>query len=212
MTALCSLLICWVGRPKQLADHLGGKYRIEYLTNVCEGRPIGDVERDVVRVLTHGLADKLACSIMASRLPDSERVGQAARRAFIRIARRFDLHLREITRLAEIGCSNVTSAESFRTQTIGTFDVDYWESFFGNIARNLSQGELFQSEHASVDDLEWLSLSFDRTTSLEQAVGKPTRTDSYVMAPLPCWFCRHPTEKFTTSKCDRCGRNWNIPD
>ena len=85
--------------PEHLADHLGDKYSIEYLRSVCEGRPFGEVERDVVRVLVHGLSDKLKRSIMRAKLPDSEKVGEAAREAFVRIVNRFDLHLREITRL-----------------------------------------------------------------------------------------------------------------
>ncbi len=197
--------------PEHLADHLSDKYSVEYLRSVCEGRPIGEVERDVVVVLVRGLADKLTCSIIMSKLSDSEKVGQAAREAFIRIVNRFDLHLRDITRLAEIACSRVESAESFRTQTVGIFDVDFWDSVLGNIARELSQGTLFQSEQTRVHSLEGLALVFDSSTPAERTVDKPSRTHIRVTRVDECWYCRRPTENLTTSRC-HCGKNWNIPD
>ena len=158
--------------PEQLAHHLDGKYSVEFLRSVSEGRPIGDVEEDVVRVLVQGLAAKIACSILESGLPDSDRVGQAARKAFVRIANRNDLRLREITHLAEQACFRVESAGSFRTQTLEIFAVDFWDSLLGNIAIELSQGKLFESDQSDGRDTEGLPLLVDNSTHIGQSAGK----------------------------------------
>ena len=196
---------------EQLADRLDDKYSVEYLKSVCEGRPFGEVARDVVSVLFYGLADKLECSIIESDISDSEKAGRAAREAFVQVVIRFDLHLREITRLAELACSRLESAEAFRTQTVEIFDVDFWDSVLGNIARELSQGKLFESDQSDDRDTEGLLLLPYNSTQLGQTIDKQGVTNYYVTPPSECWHCHQPTDELTTTKC-HCGMNWNIAD
>ena len=197
--------------PKHLADHLSGKYRVGYLTRVCEGRPIGDVEKDIVWVVVHGLAEKLKRSIMSAGIPDAEEVGKVAAEAFVRIVRRFDLQLCEITRLAEILSRRVESAHSFRTQTLEILDIEFWDSVLGDIAIDLSQGSLFQGEQIRAHRSEELSLLPNRPMPVEETAGVLRRTSSYPTPPDECWNCRRPTADLITARC-HCGKNWNIPD
>ena len=189
---------------EDLAGHMKNRYSIAFLQRVCEGRPLNEPERHIVKTVLDALADKVAMTVEESDL--SEGTENLVKQAFISVVERVGLRLGDVALFTEDICSKLSGAKA-RLQTIDVEDAQSWESFLEKMAMDLAQGKLFEEDTYSV-----LGEASQITTDYDELLLRNRRSIGsgyYPTQPWECWNCRRPTHGLKTTKCD-CGVNWNI--
>lgn len=211
-TEILRYLMKFVGMSIQdLNERLDHKYSLIYLTRILEGKPMPEVEKDIVATLIKAMAEKVGGCVR--KLSSKIRCDKAAQSAFENVVIKHGLELRDIASLTIETCQRLENREATisvkRIATMDVTDVSLWEREIEDILNNLFQGNLFAEEGESQPKAEVSENSKDSASS--RLEDNFMATDYYRRPPAQCYRCGAPTSGLPTNRCG-CGANWNIPD
>ena len=186
----------FLGWSYQEVSVKSGKYSPEYLKQVHQARPFPEVEKNLIMIYVHGLAERAVHLVFGGQITSDLRDKLTAR--FAQIVRQNSLSLEYAWLLVEKVSQDKVSKANYRPGTVDAVRVETaWEDVLASIVLDLNklqQGRLLDGS----DETKHGSTHFSLVSKVP-ALSYQTKRD-YQAILAECNFCHKPLPENRDSK------------